>query len=157
MADVLHQVPPGIRQIYVMSAGSLTMNPEYMRPFLGVSAEIIIVARIDWNYWTCLGLSDSVALDHSIADGTVSLTVTLPPCENFAFYTARFDDNITDGRLYRNRISYELPEARLVKKTPWDSRFYLGRRMTVHVRPSGPARFVIDPGGPNRIAWFDTP
>ena len=55
-------------------------------------------------------------------------------------------------------ISYELPEATPIKPTEWwrPILFHLGRRITVHVRPNGPARFVVEHGGPNGIAWFDT-
>ena len=59
----------------------------------------------------------------------------------------------------RNEISYELPETYPIKTETmeaWQPSFLLGRRMTVHVRPDGPARFVVEHGGPNGIAWFDT-
>ncbi len=159
MDAALRQVPTGTRQIYVLSAGSLRhANPEHVRLVLGVSAEIVRVVEIEWN---CHEASDLVAFDHSIADGVVSMTVVLPTCANFQFFTDRFDDAITDGRLYRNeRMSYELPEAHPIRPKPaepWESTFYLGRRMTVHVRPTGPARFIIEHGGSNGIAWFDAP
>ena len=109
MDAVLRQAPTGTRQIYVLSAGSLqNANPKYLRLVLGVSAEIVRVIEIDWN---CREASDLVAFDHSTADGVVSMTVTLPSCANFQFYTTRFND-IANGRLYRNdTMSYELPEA----------------------------------------------
>ena len=157
MGSVLRQVPPGTRKIYVLSAGSLQeANPEYVRVALGVSAQIVRVVEIVWN---CGATSDLVAFDHSTADAVVSLTVTLPTCAYFQFYTDRFNDHIANGRLYRNNtMSYELPEASPIKPTKsWQASFYLGRRMTVHVRPNGPARFVIEHGEPNGIAWFDTP
>ena len=156
MDAVLLQVPTGTRHIYVLSAGSLQpANPEYVRLALGVSAEIVRVVEIDWN---CREASDSVAFDHSTADGVVSMTVTLPTCANFDFYTDRFNNDVANGRLYRNdRMSYEWPEAHPVTPKRWTSPFYLGRRMTVHVRPTGPARFIIEHGGPNGIAWFDAP
>ena len=123
-----------------------------MRLVLGVSAEIVRVAEISWN---CREASDLVAFDHSTADGVVSMTVTLPTCANFYFYTDRFNNDFANGRLYRNdTMSYELPEADPKRSQP---SFFLGRRMTVHVRPNGPARFIIEHGGPNGIAWFDTP
>ena len=124
-----------------------------MRLILGVSAEIVRVAEIGWK---CRDASDLVAFDHSTADGVVSMTVTLPTCANFYFYTDRFNNAFANGRLYRNdAMSYELPEA-----DPSSDRSrvsILGRRMTVHIRPNGPARFIIEHGGPNGIAWFDTP
>ena len=154
MDAVLRQVPTGTRQIYVLSAGGLQeANPEYVRLALGVSAEIVRVVEIDWN---CREASDLVAFDHSTADGVVSMTVTLPTCANFHFYTNRFNNDIANGRLYRNdTMSYELPEAHPIKPEVVEPSFYLGRRMTVHVRPNGPARFVIEHGGPNGIAWFE--
>jgi hypothetical protein len=154
MNAVLRQLPTGTRQIYVLSAGGLQeANPEYVRLTLGVPAEIVRVIDIDWN---CREASDLVAFDHSTADGVVSMTVTLPTCANFHLYRL---SRIVNGRLYRNdSMSYELPEAHPIKPTEsWEPTFYLGRRMIVHVRPNGPARFVIEYGGPNGIAWFDTP
>ena len=83
MDAVLRQVPTGTRQIYVLSAGGLQdANPEYVRLVLGVPAEIVRIAEIDWN---CGESSDLVAFDHSIADGVVNMTVTLPACANFYF------------------------------------------------------------------------
>jgi hypothetical protein len=156
MDTVLRQVPTGTREIYVLSAGGLQeANPEYVRLVLGVSAEIVRVVEIDWN---CREASDLVAFDHSTADGVVSMTVTLPTCANFHFFRNRLND-ITHGHLYRNdRMSYEVPEAypNKSRKWWWQPSVYLGRRMIVHFRPNGPARFVIEHGGPNGIAWFDT-
>jgi hypothetical protein len=152
MNAVITQVPTGTRQIYVLSAGGLQVaNPEYVAPILGVSAEIVRVAEIVWK---CPNTNDLVTFDHTIIDGIVSMTATLPPCATFYFYTGRFNNDLTNGRLYRNdRISYELPEA-----DPKALRsLSLGRRITVHVRPSGPARFIIEHGRPSGIAWFDTP
>ena len=157
MDAVLRQVPTGTRQIYVLSAGSLQeANPEYVRLILGVPAEIVRVVEIDWN---CGESSNLVAFDHSIADGVVKLTVTLPACANFYFLRPTSGTTtLANGRLYRNdTMSYELPEAYPISRSMWELRFVLGRRMTVHVRPNGPARFIIEHGGPNGIAWFDTP
>ena len=153
MNAVLSQVPSGTRQIYVLSAGGLQeANPEYLRHILGVSAEIVRVAEISWR---CRDASDLVVFDYGTADGVVSLTVTLPTCANFYFYTGRFNNDFANGRLYRNdAMTYELPEAGPKRSQP---SFFLGRTITVHVRPNGPARFIIEHGGPNGIAWFDTP
>src|SRR5262249_5534791 len=133
-------------------------NPKYVRLVLGVSAEIVRVVEIDWN---CREATDVVTFDHSTADGVVSMTVTLPNCANFFFHTNRFDGAIKNRRLYRNdTISYELPEAYPIKTNTalwWQSKFYLGRRMTLHFRSNGRARFIIEHGGPNGIAWFDAP
>ena len=145
MHEVLRQVPIEIRQVYVLCAGSLgNAKPEYVRLVLGMSAEIVHVAEIDWN---CRDASDLVGFDHSTTDGVVSLTVTLPSCANFHFSTDRFND-IANGRLYRNEtLSYELPEAYPIRPTSSGPSFHLGRRMTVHVRPKGPARFIIKHSG----------
>ena len=154
MNAVLNQVPTGTRQIYVLSAGGLQeANPESVRLILGVSAEIIRVAEIAWN---CGDASDSVTFNHSTAEGVVSMTLALPACANFSFGSDRFNNGLTNGHLYRNdAMSYELPEVERIKGSqPY---LILGRRMTVHVRPNGPARFIIEHGGPNGIAWFDTP
>ena len=55
-------------------------------------------------------------------------------------------------------MSYEFPEASLAKASNGEeSRFALGQRMIVHVRPNGPARFIIQHGAPNGFARFDVP
>jgi hypothetical protein len=161
MDALLGQVPTGTQQIYVLSAGGLhVVNPEYVRLILGVSAEIVRVAEIDWK---CRNPSDLVAFDHSSTGGVLSMTIILPTCAQFYFSTSRFNNDIANGRLYRNdAMSYELPEADPTKGLGaigilWQASVFLGRRMTVHVRPNGPARFIIEHGVPNGIAWFDTP
>jgi hypothetical protein len=158
MDTVLRQAPTGTREIYVLSAGGLQeANPEHVRLILGVSAEIVRVIEINWN---CHEASDLVAFDHSTDDGVVSVTVALPACANFLFYRNRFNDITQHGHLYRRNdtMRYELPEAYPIKsrKWWWQPSVYLGRRIIVHFRPRGPARFVIEHGGPNGIAWFDT-
>jgi hypothetical protein len=152
MDAVLNQAPTGTRQIYVLSAGGLQeANTESVRLILGVPAEIIRVAEIAWK---CSTASDLVTFNHTAVDGVVSMSLTLPSCANFYFGTDRFNNYIANGRLYRNdAITYELPEADPVKWPPP----FLGRKMTVRIRPNGPARFIIEHGEPNGIAWFDTP
>jgi hypothetical protein len=154
MDAALNQVPAGTQQIYVLSAGGLQeARPESVRLILGVSAEIIRVVEIAW---ACGNASDLVAFDHSATVGVVSMTLTLPRCANLYFGSERFNNGLTNGHLYRNEaMSYELPEADPIKWPP--PNLFLGRRMTVHVRPKGPARFIIEHGGPNGIAWFDFP
>jgi hypothetical protein len=157
MNAALRQTPLGIRQIYVLSAGGLpNTNPEYMRLILGVSAKIVRVVEITWK---CREASDLVDFNHSTARGVVSLTVSLPACANFVFYTDRFKNDSLKGRLHRNdTMSYELPEAHLIKDTKGGSpSLFLGQKITVHVRPNGPTRFIIEHGGPDGVAWFDTP
>jgi hypothetical protein len=155
MDAALRQAPTGTRQIYVVSAGGLQeVNPESVRLIIGVPAQIIRIVEID--EWRCHGANVLVAFDHSMADGVVSMILTLPSCANFYFRTDRFNAAITDGRLYRNdAIRYELPEVDPLKWPP--PNLFLGRSMTIHIRPKGPARFIIEHGGPNGIAWFDTP
>jgi hypothetical protein len=159
MDAVLHQAPPGTRQIYVVSAGGLqAASPEYVRLVLGVPAEIVRVAEIAWG---CHKSSDLVAFDYKIIGGVVTMTVTLPTCAGFYFDSNGFNGTaVVNGSLYRNEMmSYELPEAHSMGPMKWWLRtnFTLGRTMTVHIRPNGPARFIIQHGGPDGIAWFDTP
>jgi hypothetical protein len=150
MDAVLAQVPTRIRRLYVLSAGGLQVaNPKYVSPILGVSAEIVRVAEIVWN---CQ--DDVVGFDHKIAEHVVSMTVMLPTCAHFSFFTDRFNRDLANGRLDRNdTMSYEFPEADLKGR---QTSPYLGRKMTVRVRPNGFARFIIQHGNSNGIAWFDT-
>jgi hypothetical protein len=160
MTAALHQVPVATRQVYVVNGGGLQdAKPEYVRLVLGVSAEIVHVVDINSS---CGKSSDPVAFDHSIADGVVTMTVALPPCAlfGFGFNVGRLDaTTLAKGLLYRNAaMSYELPEAYPITPTKWrEPAFYLGRKMTVHIRPNGPARFIIQQGRPEGIVWFDTP
>jgi hypothetical protein len=152
MREALHQTPPATQQVYILADGdAVPENPEYMRLILGVPAEIVRIIGLDWD---CGESNKLIAFDHSMADGVVKLTVTLPACANFVFSAHIGDTALANGRLYRNAtMSYELPEAH--PKQEW--LFEVGRRITVYVRPSGPARFIIQHGGPNGITWFDTP
>jgi hypothetical protein len=158
MGAFLREVPTSIRQIYVLSAGGLQLaKPEYVRLVLGVSAEIVRMADIDWK--NCSELARQVTFDHNTADGMVHVTITLPACASFFIFSNGFYGP-TNGHLYRNdMMTYDLPEADPIRPTErvplWD--LFLGRSMTVHIRPIGPARFIIQHGGPNGFAWFDTP
>ena len=88
--------------------------------------------------------NNPVVFDHSTRDGMVKLTVTLPACANFRIGN---DKILANGHLYRtDTMRYEL-----IKNAKG------GELMIVHVRPNGPARFVIEQGGTNGIAWFETP
>jgi len=142
------------RKVYILAAVDDVLpfaNPEYVRLILGVPAEIVRIIDINWN---CGETNDLVAFDHGIADGVVKLNVTLPACADFVFFTRIGDKALANGHLYRNAtMSYEIPEA--YPKQKWS--LVVGRKITVHVRPSGPARFIIQHGGPSGIAWFDTP
>jgi hypothetical protein len=160
MRAALGQVAIPRRQVYILPAsdgGMPNANPEYVRLILGVSAEIVRIIDIKWN---CGGSNNLVAFDHNVTDGAVKLTVILPACANFLFSQARIGDKaLTNNRLYRSAtMNYELPEARPIVPDNWqESPFDVGRRMTVYVRPTGPARFIIQHGGPAGIAWFDVP
>jgi hypothetical protein len=160
MRVALDRLPMATRQVYLLPASDSLLpnvNPEYMRLILGVPAEIVRIVDIDWN---CGESNNLVAFDHSIAGGVVKLTVTLPACANFVFYAGIGDKVLANGHLYRNAtMSYELPEVYPIRPYSWrePSSLEVGRRMTVHVRPNGSARFIIQHGGPSGISWFDTP
>ena len=159
MNTALRQVPEGIGQVYVLSAGSLVRaTPDYLRAYLGVPAEIIRVIDISWD---CSGKDEAVTVDHDTVEGTVTVNATLPDCASFEFHNANLDSSaLVEGRIRRNdSISYELPEAYPVdRKGSLKPALDLGRRMTVHIRPRGRARFIIERGGPGGgLAWFDTP
>ena len=153
MSVALRQVPMATRQVYIVHVSYTNPNPthpnpEYSRLILGVPAEIVHIINLDW--WNCRESNNLVTFDHSIADGVVRLTVTLPACANFYFNAPIGDEAFANGRLYRNNaMSYEVE--------PKEPQPFLGRRMIAYVRPSGPARFIIQHGGPSGIAWFDTP
>jgi len=151
MNVALKQVPMATRQVYFVNASYTHANPEYVRLILGIPAEIVRIIDIDWN---CRESNNLVAFDHSVTDGVVKLTVTLPACANFYFPTPIRDKVFANGRFYRNAtMSYELPETYPEREWSFDD----WRRITVYIRPSGPARFIIQHGGPNGVAWFDIP
>jgi hypothetical protein len=159
MNAVIRQTPGEFRKIFVLSAGALaSANPEHLRAFLGVTAEIVRVADIAW---ACAGPQDRVIIDHKEAGGVVSLRVTLPDCASLQFINSGdVDGALAGARILRSdSISYDLPDLRLIEQR--NSRqpvLELGRRMTVHILPRGPARFIIERGGPDGgLAWFDVP
>jgi hypothetical protein len=154
MRVALHQMPMATQQVYIVADGHAVplANPEYVRLILGVPAEIVHIISLNWN---CGETNNFVSFNHSMADGVVKLTVTPPACANFVFLPIR-DKAFANGSrcLYRNAtMSYELPEA---YPTQQKGSFAVRGRITVRVRPSGPARFIIQRGGPNGIDWFDT-
>jgi hypothetical protein len=155
MRAELRQVPPPIRQIYVLTAdGIIYANFKYVRLILGVPAEVLRIADIDW--YRC-GSNDFVASNYTITDSIVNLTITLPACATFAFdhSSLRIDEApLANGYFYRNEtMSYEFPEAAPTVTSGQESS--LGRRMIVHVRPNGPARFIIQHGEPKGLVRFD--
>jgi hypothetical protein len=151
--QALRQMPMATQQVYIVADGYAVpfANPEYVRLILGVPAEIVRIISLNWN---CGESNNFVSFKHSISDGVVKLTFALPACASFILSTHIGDQAFANGRLYRSAtMSYELPEVDSNQRLS----FEVGRRMTVDVRPSGPARFIIQHGGPNGIAWFDTP
>ena len=154
----LRTAPPGTRQIYVIPGGGLaTATPDYLRVFLAVEPEIIRVVDL---HWYCPAGQAFTGFEHEFAAGVVTLRATLPDCADFFFDMAGASvSRIADGgRLRRSgTIDYELPEAHVIAhKGPVSPALEPGRRFTAHIRPSGPARFVIQgPGG--EITTFDTP
>jgi hypothetical protein len=153
MNAVMHDMPRATREIYVVSDRGLQYaHPEFVRRVLDVSAEIVRVVDINWQ----CNDRDLVAFDYTTADGVVDLTVTLPHCASFRFDSANFGSAaIENGHLYRNpAMSYELPDAYIGK---WNPPYYLGQKIIVHIRPSGPARIIVEHGGPSGVAWFDIP
>ncbi len=67
---------------------------------------------------------------------------------------------LVNGHLYRSdTISYELPEVTTLGQVPgfYSDFKYPGRTITVHIRPNGPAHFIIEHSAPDGFAWFDTP
>jgi hypothetical protein len=159
MSAALRRVPAGIGQVYVLTSGSLGWdNPEYVRAFLKLPAEIIRVAEIQWD---CEDLNAVASIDHESNDGFVTLTATLPKCAHFFLSLSGIDASaLVDGRLRRGlAISYEMPNA-FPPAVPGTSRptFDPPQRMIVHIRPRGRARFLIEHGVPDGgVAWFDAP
>jgi hypothetical protein len=158
MNTVLRQTPPSIRQVYVLSAGLVTVKPDYLQAYLGMPASIVRVVDI---LWYCDRTQEIGAFDHRSTDGFVIIGASLPDCARFNFtYSQIGADRLVNGRIRRSdSISYELPDARWVTpEIPGEPRFELGGRMIVNIRPEGPARFIIQAGGPESgISWFDTP
>jgi hypothetical protein len=158
MNTALRQVPAGMRQVYVVPAGSVaTASPDHLQAFLDMPAEII---RVIDTHSSCMEGEQVAFFDHSMADGVVTLTVAVPQCAFLFFDMAGIGSTaLVHGRIHRSEsIDYELPEAHLIDhQGPLNPALRPGRWMTVHIRPSGPARFIIEQGGPGGgLAWFDT-
>jgi hypothetical protein len=158
---VLSQLPSGTQQAYVLFANGLGIaRPDYIEAFLGTKAEIVRIIDTTWNS-TCRGKHQVIAFDHAISGDEVVIHATVPECATLLFWNARSDrTRISDGRLYRSEtVSYEFPDARAASATSdATSAIDLGHRVTVHIRPRGPARFIIGDSGPDAaVTWFDTP
>ena len=160
MNTAIRQTPAGIQQVFVLSAGDdlSDVRPDYLQAFLGVPVEIVRVIDVDWD---CKRADDRIVFDHSTRDGVVSLSAALPDCAQFLFEAAILDSRLlVDGRLDRSEsITYELPEARPLQHREIRSQIFdLGRRVTAHIRPRGPARFIIEHAGADGgLVWFDCP
>jgi hypothetical protein len=159
MTGALRHVPPDIKEIYVIPAGSLaTATPEYLSVFLGIPAEIIRVVDI---HSECDDGEPFGVFEHDVSDGQVTITATLPACSMLFFDMAGPGSTALIGRQVRrsDSISYELPEANLIDhKGPLKPALEPGRRMVAHIHTHGPARFIIEQGGPgDGLISFDTP
>ena len=161
IADVNHALltaPAGTRQIYVIPGGGLaTATPDYLRVFLGVEPEIIRVVDL---HWYCPAGQAFTGFEHQFVAGIVTLKATLPDCADFFFDMAGAGASRigADGHLRRgDTIDYELPEAHVIAhKGPVSPALEPGHRFTAHIRPSGPARFIVQ-GPSGDITTFDTP
>jgi hypothetical protein len=158
MNTALSQVPVGIRQVYVLSAGGLpAANSDYLRALLGMSAEIVRIADISWS---CSDEKEKIAFDRSATEGAVDLDVRLPDCARFFFAFSGIDARqLAGGHIRRNdSITYDLPGAHAIARggslTPT---LEIGHRMIVHIRPRDPARFIVEHPLDGGIAWFDVP
>jgi hypothetical protein len=158
MNAALRDVPAKIRQVYVFTEdGMVPVTPTYLEAFLGIGSTLIRVADISWGCQNQAG----AAVAHREADGETIVEVSLPDCAQFFFFdSAIAADAMGNGLLPRSRaVSYELPDAH-PHADPRGTRpmLALGRRIILHVRPSGPARFIVEHGAPDGgLAWFDTP
>ena len=159
MNDALRHLPPRIQQVFVLSAGDdlSDVAPAYLQAFLGVKAEIVRVIDMDWD----CAAGERIAYAHRETGGVVTLSTTLPACARFQFEGAILDSRqLADGTLRRSAtITYDLPEAKpIANRAPRSQIFDLGRRMTASIRPTGEARFIIEPSGPDgALVWFDVP
>src|SRR5262249_20237414 len=149
----------GVREVYIMFAsGLVTANPEYLRAFLNIDAKIVRVIDLSWY---CGDKPETFALSHDIRDREVVIRASLPDCARFEFLSSTVDGTaLHQGRLRRSpSIDYELPEAHPIYHTgPLPPTLEPGRQVVVHIRPDGPARFLIDdPSSQRGLTWFDAP
>ena len=159
MNATLRAVPPDIRQIFVISAGGLSWgNPEYFRAFLGVHAQIVRVVEMSWD---CESPAERIAVDHDVVGGVVTVSASAPTCARFFLSLSGITGSaLADGRLRRGEtIVYDLPSARPVEAGDrWRPIFEPPQQMTVHIRPLGRARFIVEHGGSDGgLLWFDAP
>jgi hypothetical protein len=156
MNATLRKVPPDIQQVYVFFVGGLvTANPDYLRAFLGIHAQIV---RLTDTTSFCGQNEDPPIVNHDFARGEVTIRAKLPDCARFEFLSSNVSSAaLVEGRIRRNEsIVYEFPRAHPIERVgPFEPAIDLGSQMVVHIRLSGPARFIT--AGDGQIAWFDTP
>jgi hypothetical protein len=157
MNAALRDVPPNIRQVYVFTEdGMVPVTPAYLEAFLGVGATLIRVADISWS----CKRNEAVAVAHREIDGETIVEASLPDCARYFFFDSAITvDAVRDGQLRRNQsMAYDLPDARPAADSGGMSMLALGQHMILHVRPNGPARFIVEHGAPDSgLVWFDTP
>jgi hypothetical protein len=160
MSAALRQIPPGIEEVYIVSAGGLVpAHPDYVRSLVGTRAQLIRLVDISWE---CGAGEGVVAADHRIDDGVVTLDLSLPDCADRFFFAFSGTNTaaLLKGRLLRgDSIFYELPSGdAAADKEPVALRHKAVRRVVAHIRPHGPSRFIIEHGASDGgLAWFDTP
>jgi hypothetical protein len=158
MNAALRDMPPMIRQVYVFTEdGMVPVTPDYLQVFLGINATLIRAADISWG----CSQPETVAVAHSNMNGEATVEAILPDCARFFFFdSAIAAQAVKDGRLRRNdEMAYDLPDARpVVGPDGMTPVLAPGRHIILHVRPSGPARFIVEHGAlDGGLAWFDTP
>lgn len=160
MRAALAQVPSDIREVYVLPSGGLpTAAPEYLRAVFDIPTRLVRIVDL---HEICEGGHPFIFLRHDFKDGLVTIDAMLrPDCASFFFDMAGPGSTAgASGRIRRtDTIDYELPDAYLIDhKGPLKPALELGSHVIVHIRPNGPARFIIEKGGPNgNLFWFDTP
>ena len=156
MNAALRRVPPDVQQVYVFFvAGLVTANPDYLRAFLGIRAQIV---RLTDTTSFCGQNEDPPIVDHDFVAGEVTIHAKLPDCARFEFLSSNVSPAVLiDGRIRRGgSIVYEFPQAHAIQRIgPFEPAIDLGSQMIVHIRPSGRARFITAADG--QITWFDTP
>ena len=158
MNDALQHLPPRIQQVFVLSAGDdlSDVAPAYLQAFLGVNARSCAS-----SIWTGLrsGRTHRVRAPASGRRGHPQRDSPLLRPIPVRRRDPR-QPQLVSGTLRRSAvITYELPEAKPIEnRAPRSQIFDVGKRMTASIRPKGPARFIIEPSGPDGpLVWFDVP
>ena len=151
LIQALHDLPAGLRQVYILpNLGIPHVGPDYLAAFYGKTAEIIVISELSPH---CGDAQTPLHYEHTTANGIVTLTLALPECATFSFYTDGNVGPIVDGKLRRNAsMSYDFFDTKI---TRLPHAVDLGHRMEVRIQPRGPARFIIDPAENGGLVWFD--